>query len=75
VFIEARLRRSRVAQLRQSAADTSLSTLEDDQKEPKMESIMRQQCVRKKDGVERLAARVKGARPSRTLFKQRQRHL
>lgn len=69
MFIEARLRRSRVAQLRQSAADTSFSTLEDDQKEPKMESIMRQQCVRRGDNVERRAAYVKGTRPTRTPFK------
>jgi len=57
------------AQVRQSAADISFSTLEDDQKEPKMESIMRQQCVRRGDNVERRAAYVKGTRPTRTPFK------
>jgi hypothetical protein len=69
VFIEAGLRRSRVDQLQQSAAVTSLSTHEDDQKEPKMESIMPQQRVRRGDNVERRAAYVKGTRPTRTPFK------
>ena len=57
------------AQVRQSAADTSFSTLEDGQKDAKMESIMRQQCVRTGDNVERRAAYVKGTRPTRTPFK------
>ncbi len=50
---EARSAQPRPALLRQSAAFTFVFALEDDQKEAKMESVIRQQCVRGEDGVER----------------------